>query len=99
MDGGAEGWGGCQGDRGRGGSRPELAGARKRRHQDAQGLRSASPKVLETVGRQHAMQQAVRKNPAEGPCRKCNEFNARLWYAIRRFSMGPSDETRCDLST
>src|SRR5262249_21643625 len=40
----------CQGDRGGSGSRPELAGARKRRHQDAQGLRSASPKVLEPVG-------------------------------------------------
>jgi hypothetical protein len=41
----------CQGDRGGSGSRPELAGARKRRHQDAQGLRSASPKVLEAVRR------------------------------------------------
>src|SRR5262249_39782658 len=40
-----------QGDRGGSGSRPELAGARKRRHQDAQGLRSAPPKVLEPVGR------------------------------------------------
>src|SRR5262245_63432845 len=37
-------------DGGGSGSRPELAGARKRRHQDAQGLRSASPKVLEAVG-------------------------------------------------
>jgi len=59
--------------RARSGSRPELAGARKRRHQDAQGLRSAS----ETVGRQHAMEHAVRKNPAEVPFRNRNEFNAR----------------------
>src|SRR5262249_54272577 len=39
----------CQGCRG--GCGAELAGARKRRHQDAQGPRSASPKVLEPVGR------------------------------------------------
>src|SRR6516165_4432041 len=44
-------WPERQGDRGGNGSRPELAGARKRRHQDAQGLKSASPKVLEPVGR------------------------------------------------
>src|SRR5262245_38016440 len=59
MDGGADGWGGCHGDRGRGGSRPELAGARKRRHQDAQGLRSASPKVLESVGRHFGVPDRV----------------------------------------
>src|SRR5262245_46427175 len=59
MDGGADGWGGCHGDRGRGGSRPELAGARKRRPQGAQGLRSASPKVLESVGRHFGVPDRV----------------------------------------
>src|SRR5262249_59809995 len=49
----------CQGDRRGSGSRPELAGARKRRHQDAQGLRSASPKVLETVGRHFGVPDRV----------------------------------------
>src|SRR5262249_41449273 len=49
----------CQGDRGGSGSRPELAGARKRRHQDAQGLRSASPKVLEPVGRHFGIPDGV----------------------------------------
>src|SRR5262249_33273883 len=49
----------CQGDRGGSGSRPELAGARKRRHQDAQGLRSASPKVLEPVRRHFGVPDRV----------------------------------------
>src|SRR5262245_5353347 len=46
-------------DGGGSGSRPELAGARKRRHQDAQGLRSASPKVLEPVGRHVSVPDGV----------------------------------------
>src|SRR5215467_11035363 len=41
------------------GSHPELAGARKRRHQDAQGLRSASPKVLEPVRRHFGVSDGV----------------------------------------
>src|SRR5262245_25791438 len=49
----------CQGDRGGSGSRPELAGAWKRRRQDAQGLRSASPKVLEPVGRHFGVPDSV----------------------------------------
>src|SRR5262249_45214770 len=63
----------CQGDRGGSGSRPELAGARKRRHQDAQGLRSASPQVLEPVGRHfgvpdRVLDVLVAKVALQSPC-------------------------------
>src|SRR5262249_3151201 len=62
-----------QGDRGGSGSRPELAGARKRRHQDAQGLRSAPPTPtysFPSAAGQSAPSVSTASSSAQAPARQ-----------------------------
>src|SRR6516162_2240314 len=90
MDGGAEGWGGCQGDRGRGGSRPELAGACKAHEVVLQGARIVTivgelepagmakhvrvDREWHVSGFPEALDEAMEANGADWPAALGNEY-------------------------